>query len=697
MAHFNKILIARGNKDSKTPIIGELFYDINTKGIYIGTLDEDGYPIWKRFGGFESIILKGTVDSSNWETINSTDTLEAGDAYIVTGSISVIQNEILYNNDGTVTRSDTNNRTYDDFFKKGQVIVFCKHDVSSLPNSCVVETGKSGWVTLAGGTEANDIENDTSLQPVADKNKLYDVQSALDWLFNKKLEYKGIFDTITITPEDIAGFTSSEDLYKFIANSQNMLPGEMLIYNGESKSVEINDETIVIKKNSAIICVGNTVKGDDGSYQVESVVYTIPLGNTDASDIAVSFTGNRKSNDSQGTWTSLTETGEIDSTFQSDDDVKTIQQAIDNLHQTKADLNAQGKIPLSQIPNTFVGALQYIGTLDLTGKTTLTEIQLATLMNELNASDSWEKENEGETAAVAESRLDSGDYVIIKIRETSSGDSEEDPNDPPVLKTQVIITDDEGVEIFRVSEGDHVICNSITREENGTITSVKLDHLDTSSSVDAVNGITAEVGIIGKDRESGLKEISVTTNTSEHTIEVSSPNAVLTGENTLQNKAIPVGNGQKEIVNSEVFINPKTDDSNTSLTGLKSDGSKVTVEFPDSDGKMSVTGEGNGTHNRLPKYDANGNFIDSSLEHIKNGDTPGKFNIVDQYGNIIMSLNYETLESLLQYKLDNGTITRNFDDDEDGVKRTDSTLRAARAENTHTLLDDCSIIDGGNW
>lgn len=697
MAHFNKILIARGNKNSKTPIVGELFYDINTKGIYIGTLDENSAPIWKRFGGFESIVLKGTVDSSNWATINSAATLEAGDAYIVTGSISVEQKEIVYNNDGTVTRSETNSRTYDDFFKKGQVIVFCEHDVSSMPNSCVVETGKSGWVTLAGGTEANDIENDTSLQPIAEKNKLYDVQSALDWLFNKKLEYKGIFDTITITPEDIAGFTSSEDLYKFIANSQNMLPGEMLIYNGESKSVEIEGEKIVVKKNSAIICVGNTIKDGTGTYQVENIVYTIPLGNTDATDIAFTFTGNRKSNDSQGTWTSLSETGEIGNSFQSDDDAKTIQQAIDNLHQTKADLNAQGKIPLSQIPNTFVGALQYIGTLDLTGKTTLTEIQLATLMNELNTSDSWEKENEGETAAVAESRLDPGDYVIVKIIEASSGDSDEDPNGPPILKTQVIVTDDEGVELFRVSEGDHVICNSITREENGTISSVKLDHLDTSSSVDAVNGITAEVGIIGNDRESGLQEIDVITNTTDHTIKVTSPNAVLTGDNTLQNKVIPVGNGQKEVVNSEVSINPKTDDSNTSFTGLKSDGTKVTVEFPDSDGKMSVTTEGSGTHNRLPKYDASGNLIDSSLEHIKVDDTPGKFNIVDQNGNIIMSLNYETLASFLQYKLNNATITRNFDDDEDGVKRSDSTLRATRANNTHTILDDCSTIDGGTW
>lgn len=713
--HYNKIQIARGKRSSKTALLGELFYDVSTKGVYVGASNGTSVE-WKRFGGFDSIVIKGVVNSDNWSTVNSSSSLEPGDAYIVTGPISVSQQEIVYKNDGSVTRGK-NLRSYDDFFKNGQVIVFTDNDVSALPNSLVVEEGASGWITLAGAGEASDLENDTTYQPIAAEKELFDIQSALDHLFNHKIEYKGTFSDVTVTASEVAEFTTVDQVWALIADKEKLLPGEMIVYNGDTKKVSINNSetSVILKKNTAVVAVADVVTTDETSALSKSV-FTIPLGASEAGDIDVSFTDSRKSSEATGNWKSIDEYGTAQE-YSSDADVQTVQQAIDNLHQTKADLNAQGKIPLTQIPNTFVGALQYIGTVNLSdltagsdGTYSIRDIAFAEKMAALNGSDSMEKSGEGDSADTAFSQVDAGDYVIVKSTITTEA-TDEDGNTLS-RKVQVKVTDADGNTLFTVSEGDHVICNSVSYTDT-TITSVTLDHLDTSSSVDAVNGMTAEVDIIGNNRElqtspnniklyAEFDETVIVNNTSDHTVSVTAPNAVLAAQD-LTHKYIPIGSGGKSLVNSEVSINPVYDDSayktgddkthNTELTAKKSDGTSVTVEFPDESGKLSVT-TGDGTENRLPKYDANGNLIDSALEHVKSSSTTkGKFNVLDANGDVLMTLNYEDLAQLMQYKLGDATITRNFDDGE----RTSHDNRMDRDENLHTLLDDCSVVDGGVW
>lgn len=709
ITHYNKIQIARGKRSAKTPLSGELFYDTSSKGVYLGA--SAGTDVaWKRIGGFDSLVIKGTVDGSNWSTVNSSSSLEPGDAYIVTGSIAVTQAEIVYDNNGNVTRG-TDVRSYDNFFKNGQVIVFVDQDVSAIPNSLVVEEGVSGWVTLAGAAEANDLENDTSTQPIAAKNEIYDVQSALDHLFNHKIEYIGSFDDVDVIG-DTSALSDSDSAWAQLAKNKNLLPGEMIVYSGNTKTITGTTQ-IALRKNTAIICVGDITTGTT----VDTKIFTIPLGASSASDIDISFTDNRKSEETTGEWKTKDQYGTV-VTYTEDSSAVTVQNAIDNLHQTKADLNAQGKIPLSQIPNTFVGALQYIGAVDLSsleagtdGTYSITAVALAEKMAALTDADSMEKSGEGDAADKAKAQVDAGDYVIIKSTVTTETKDEDD--NALIRKVQVKVLDTNGSTLFTVSEGDHVICNNVTYSDAGVITAVKLDHLNTSSAVDAVNGMTAEVDVIGNNRtvqtsansttvESSIDETLITTNVSDHTIAVTAPNAVLAHEN-LKHKAIPVGSSSKNLLNSEVSINPVADDSNykttedkthnTELIGKTSAGTDVTVEFPDQSGKLSVT-TGNGTKNRLPKYDANGNLIDSALEHVKASDTAkGVFNVVDSTGAVVMTLNYEDLAQVLQYKLDDKTITRNFDDG----GRTSHDNRLDRDENLHTLLDDCSTIDGGEW
>lgn len=708
-AHYNKIQIARGKKDKKTPLVGELFFDTLTKGVYIGK-QEGATAKWVRFGGFESIVLKGVLKNGmEFDTIKNIS--EPGDAYIVSGPIKVIQKEIIYDNNGNVTRSDDSVRAYDDFFKAGQVIVYCESDVSSLPNSCVTSGNNYGFITLAGASEANDLENDTLTQPIAKSKNIKDVQSALDYLFNHKIEYIGSFDKIELTSSDYKpGTHTADEIWELIADKKNLLAGEMLVYRGNTKRIDVNGAWVTLKKNTAIIKVADVKKTIEPNpvLELDQTVYTFPLGLYEAGDLAISFTHQRKSEEPTASWKSK-DANDATTDYSADTDVKSIQQAVDNLHQTKADLNAQGKIPLDQIPNTFVGALQYIGTVDLsTENNAITAKKLVKLMSHATGK-KMEKPGQDGGTVIEYARVDAGDYVIVKCTTTVQVPG---PDGSTITqKKQIVVNDDANNVLFKVSEGDHVICTSITyASDNVTVTDVELDHLDTSSAVDAVNGITAEVEIVGNKREvpigandtitnkENVTESVIVTDPTKHTIQVTTPNAVLAHED-LTKKAIPVGSGKKNIVNSEVLINPVSAATfyksigelhNTELIGKTSSGPQVVIEFPDASGKLTVTEvDSSGTENFVPEYDINGRLINSG---IKNVVTDNRVALVDNATKEEkFSINYDN--STIIHKFGATDITHNFDDDD----RTSHEKRIARYKNTHILLDDCSIIDCGIW
>lgn len=748
--HYNKIQVARGNKNAKLPLLGELFYDYDSKSVFIGvaktgTIPAGDHPYeWKRFGGFDSIVIKGTIGSdAEYTALNGH--LLPGDAYIVTAPISVEQKEIIFDGEGHATRGK-NYRTYDDFFKAGQIIVYCSEDLSSLPNAAVYGTGTAGFIPLSGGQNASDIENDVEFQPVAaaaadpddtaaNATGLNNVQSALDYLFNNKMEYKGKFDTVnfTSTLTKNGNETIEDTVVNAIASMQALNPGEWIIYSGPTKTITVingaAEETYVLKKNTAIVMSAIVDVASDSTSDVGSLSKTVscfPLGAADANDIEFAFTDKRKSIEGTsevktktvaGTPVELDPADSVDG--QVDSQVTSVTQALDVLHQTKADLNAEGKIPLSQIPNTFVGALQYIGTVNLNGATVteMTAVEFAEAMADLNGSDSMEKPNEGEDAHTQYQRVDAGDYVIVKV--SGSTTVSDEAGTTSSRKSQIkVITGTGANDFFLVSEGDHVICNSVTYDDDGDITAVKLDHLDTSSRVDAVNGMTAEVDVVGNIREDvdtsksstanlgDYPEVVVTNDPVTHQIKITIPNAVLAPSDIAKN-AIPVGNGGKELLQSEVSINGRDNDSryhtddtshNTELVGETSAGDEVVVEFPDASGKMTVTSEGEGTEDFIPKYDAYGNLIDSDVSQ---NTAAEKFDIYDKNGNKIVTINYNDLANLINFHragANNTTVevVRRYDevDATSGKKFTD--IRNYD-ENTHTTLDDCSTIDGGEW
>lgn len=767
--HYNKIQVARGNKNNKTPLYGELFYDVASKSVFIGA-KEGNTVVWKRFGGFDSIVIKGTTsgNSADSDYFGDLGTPLPGDAYIVRSPISVSQPEIIYKADGSATRGK-NFRRYDDFFKNGQVIVYVEEDVSNLPNAAVRDAQSGyGWIVLSGGQNASDIENDTIYQPVAaaaddpndaatDNGKgLNDVQSALDYLFNNKMEYVGETGNIDFTANTFvsslnevlaqqSGISDEDAVIQAIAGMRQLKAGQWTIYNGPSKKITVNNSEYVLKKNTAIVMTGKVVSASSNGTDSASLSTTadcFPLGAADANDIEFHFKGERKSTETMEDVETLSVAGDNltleDDGIGIDKKVETVTQALDVLHQTKADLNAQGKIPLHQIPNTFVGALQYIGTLNFTASQltelngTITDVALAQLMAGATG-DSMEKSGEGAYADTKKAQLDAGDYVVVNFATPTVPVTTDDNNANSANTNEITVVDANDNVLFKLSSGDHVICNTVTYNDAGTtITAAKLDHLNTSAAVDNINGLKAAVQIDGVERvepnstadgtttTSTLRETEVETDTANNTINVKSPDAVLTPETTLGKNTIPVGNGGKALLNSEVSINGTENDSNyhtdntthnTELTGKTSFDDDVTVEFPDTSGKLLVNPEGNGTENRLPKFDVHGNLIDSALEHEVDASDKGHFNIIDDNRNFVMSLNYDELAQLITYSLGAKTMVRRFDDtdavttvdEETGdvtttqVKRSSHEGRTDVDEDTHTMLDDCSTIDGGEW
>lgn len=714
--HFNNIKIARGTRAKwlagAKPSYGEMFYDKNTKGVYIAIPNadaENGIEL-KRFGGFDSVVLKGTIQATNFAHI--CEIAEPGDAYIVTGKINVEQPEVTFDNAGNVVRNKTSVRTYDNYFKNGQVIIFTSEDVSNIPNSYIFNDseiaanpeGAKGIITLAGTAEAVDLEYDPSLTEVAsDKGMgagkaITDVQTALDTLFNEKMEYIGSFNEITITATDdlaeadnYTPATAADKAWAIVAKQKQLLMGQSLVYSGPTSKITTVDGDVTFRTNTMIVNNAGTI-------------YTIPLGASEARDIAYTPAGDLKTDESVPSFTTFQTDGT--KVTLTEDQIATVQHALDFLHQNKADLNSNGKLPLSQMPSTMIGALQYVGTVQIGNDiTSLTVAELAALMRTAKeGGDSWETDTDSKTGnkkANAYENLDSGDYVIISIP-LATVDGEDHP-----LSRQISILDGK-TEVFKISNGDHVIVNKA--DEDG----YTFDHLDTSAAVDAVNEIIGSVEIVDKERltpesfnndgtvtSATIQETQVTTDTANHTIRIESPNAVL------ESKAVPAHNlaqsgGNRSLVESDLFVNDTKHDSNyktgddkthnTEIIGKKFDGTQVTVELPNKDGMIQVIGEGDGTKDVLPKFDEDGALIDSEVSQTNDATTrKGTLHLGKNF-----DINYDELAKLLQYLRGAVKITRLFDHDDDNINSESQTART-HDENTLVVLDEDSAIDGGEW
>lgn len=697
--HLNTIKIARGDRNAKTPSFAELFYDTKTEGVYIGhsvLSDGDRSISWKRFGGFDSLVVKGTI-AGDTAYSEISKTAEPGDTYIITDKVSVVMPEVTFDNKGNVTRNTNNLRLYDDFFKNGQVIIFTDEDVSNIPSAAVVtgnSNGVKGAVTLAGTQNSTNLEFDPEKSDeLGPDSEIRDVQTALDLLFNTKQHFIGFTknNAVTLEVDYESEAAASQAIYDSIAQGAKLKQGQTVIYNGDNTKITVSVngvETVeVLKKNTALINNAGTI-------------YAVPLGASSASDVELRFTDTRKSDED------LSEIKTVDVygnpvVLKADSEITTVQQAVDTLHQTKADLNAQGKIPLSQIPATMIGSLQYCGTVDLTEYATAAGLSIKTLASLMaNAKGGWEKAGEGKAADSAYNSLDSGDYVIVKITSSSQN------ADGTPVNSQISIVSDTNEVLFKVSNGDHVITNSITYD-GADITEVELDHLDSSSAVDAVNGIQGTVIIEEATKKRSVTDrngaavevtpVTVTTDAANNEIEISSETAVVE-DTELPVGTIPIAQTGRNLVEGDLsYTAHKAPDmtegetpepvpgtgSNTKITGKAKDGTAVDVEFPDESGKLIVSSSA-GTKDVLAKFNGKNGLEDSEVTS-----TEGLLTLQTADG-VSLKINYNDLAKFLQFS--NGK-TRLFDGDSEVINTKNRTFD----ENTHIILDDCSVIDGGDW
>lgn len=326
----SKICVARGNMLKKAPIQGELFYDYPTQGVYIGTGTTASY--WKRIGGFDSLVLKGLLPStvttvtglSDYAKANAAtevtegnyDGLKAGDTYIITKDFT------------------------DKNWKSGDLVIWTGNISATVSDAITMETASEliseGWFYINCGlvdasrvafdTTGEDVKNTKLYKLVIDNNQLdmQNIQQAFELLLGASLLYEGeIINTADISTTD----------------------GVMQLYLGPNVNeyTDAAGNEIALKKNTLVL-------------RQLGVYYYIPLGAAGAEALEGSFTNSTRTADVDMTQTPVATknaNGEAVTITHATDAI-TIQQMLDWIHETKADLQSNGKIPLSQIPDTLL-------------------------------------------------------------------------------------------------------------------------------------------------------------------------------------------------------------------------------------------------------------------------------------------------------------------------------------------------------
>lgn len=657
---FNKIRVARGNMLKKAPIKGELFYDYPTKGVYIGTgtTTDD----WKRIGGFDSLVLKGLLPSTvttvaalnAYAKANAAETvsdenyngLKAGDAYIITKDFT------------------------DKGWKSGDLVIWTGDIANQAADAVAMEAATNlmsdGWFYVNCGlvdasrvafdTTGTDVQNTKTYKLVTDNDQLdmQNIQQVLELLLGSTLFYEGqIYDTKDISTVD----------------------GVMQLYLGP-KVEEFEDSTgikVKLVKNTLVL-------HQNGTY------YYIPLGAAGAEALEGSFTDTERTADVDMTKAPVAtkDADGLATTITKATDAVSVQQMLDWLHETKADLQSNGKIPLSQIPATLVGGLQYKGVITIgtdTEKASYTAEEFAAI---IKAKFQTGVDDNNDDVADA---IDAGDYVVISGKEATSGGSESDTD----------------------FEGDTITIDGVTYNSGdwAIYDGTSFSKMEGSAAVDNINGLKAAVEILGYSigSDTGTAEVNdgptatgivnITVDTDTHSIRITTPKALQQKTDIAENKVIVKDKGQwtKE-TDLGVLDHSATDGVNTRITGKNKDGDDVVVEFPDESGKMSVSA-GDGTEYFIPRYDADGNLIESNIRN----------NTADSVVTIGVDADGTLHDANLSYNYDTGLITHerkvgtssNVGYHAFPAVHADAKGTLPTAEDPATLLDDASVIDCGEW
>lgn len=675
MAHNNIIQIARGNSlNHTTPRYGELFYDKNKEMILIGTPKdfnnvEDCY--WKEISG--NVRIKEAITKTNWDEIKTK--AQKGDFHIITEpGISVTINSPLYNNQED-SNATINSYTYDDYLKVGQVILCLNEDVdiSKMPNSFKENNCK--WLIINGDREAVDISFfDTILEkaeyfnddPALGKS----VHTALRSLFTKKIHFK---IAPTINSATVVTAANDDEALALIYHNDVLGEGEAIWVKDRHQYKKTGTIDIVKIKENYILVKSNGL-------------HRIQLGNKDSSSLAFTFSGARNTTEEIGNINTIL--NDAPGVISNDADVTNIQQALDDLHQTKADLNKHGKIPLHQIPKTLIGALQYCGTTKMErndGIVLVSNNDIMTLLSTLKDPESWEENTEGPSSLEAFNELDEGDYFIINdviISTATNFTPEDDANE---LKSQgyfveadntyraVYITNGDNKKVL-INAGDWII---IRKKDSGKL---YFDVINHSAAVDSINNFTGRVTIVGRERD-GLMEVAVEQDNIKNILVIRADNTLLAHDD-IDESTVIVSAGKKKAKSSSLKVN---DTSSQTKLESQSNAIRVTSTMPFVDGTLVTATDSEDKF--IPVFDDKGAVHKSQL---KWSEDPSP------YGNLLsigskLSVANENKEGMFLLAESSNSYAFDLEDYSHVSKR-----KAWEAKKK-VLIDSASFIDGGEF
>lgn len=205
-------------------------------------------------------------------------------------------------------------------------------------------------------------------------------------------------------------------------------------------------------------------------------------------------------------------TGATELYAEKDAAIKYTKDHIDNLYKTKADLGKDGKLLVSQLPNTVLGGMVFNGILaiDEAKKTSDMTVQqyLQSLLPKFN--------KYGETT-------DDGDYWMVSITneviENPSDDDAETISDEN--NKALVVTCSDGKIVLH--SGDYLVYQVVSKEtEDGTNREITVGVIDNSDSFRAlkVNGVVIDGTVGFKTSDSTKLEITADTDTNDITFKI---------------------------------------------------------------------------------------------------------------------------------------------------------------------------------
>lgn len=332
--------------------------------------------------------------------------------------------------------------------------------------------GNATWVKLSGsGGEAQDI----TLKPAedsrltqADRNKdgEINIQEALEFLSANSLEVLGYQATKGETYATVEAF--SEKLNTAAAGSALVtIKNHDLVVNG-----------IIYPVNSIIYIAREVseVANADGTYDFSLGDYLIKKVYEPKADYEVcSIEVERGNTEATGIYA------------EDDAKIKYTKDHIDNLYKTKADLGKDGKVLVSQLPNTVLGGMVFNGivSFDEQKKTSDMTVQqyLQSILPKLNK--------------YGEATCD-GDYWMVNINEVATVTVDDDPETVADENNRaLVVTCADGKIVLH--SGDYLVYQVVSKETaDGTNKEITVGIIDNSDAFRAlkVNGFVLD-GTVG--------------------------------------------------------------------------------------------------------------------------------------------------------------------------------------------------------